>query len=335
MINPMICAKTIAISAAFAVSLAAQAPAITVVTNAAMPQIDVPADPSIPVGLAPRSIATIFGSNLSAGTASPTPPWPSSAAGTEVHIVVNPTAYRCDPCEVTAGLLYVSPKQINFVVPDTISIVNNFAVGFHARVVLVENGVRFDNHDDVFGGFGLITIIASQTGDVAMFQVGYDCLYSYSQSDPGSCGFSTSSGNHRAVLGAITDAAGTLINSSNPLRQGEAITLWETGLAPLQPQANGLLAEKSPALVVFGISHQGIDSSTSLVSALPAFAGESPQFAGLDQINVNFPTCSTKTKATAEKQYDAFLSFGSFITGNVARVYAPFRVAVGDSDCQF
>jgi hypothetical protein len=96
----------------------AQAPTITNVTNAAIPAIDLPPDPSTPVQLAPRSIATIFGSRLADSAVPAVPPWPNTLGGTEVHIVVNPTRYDCNPCEQPAGLLYVSPTQINFVWPQ-------------------------------------------------------------------------------------------------------------------------------------------------------------------------------------------------------------------------
>ena len=192
----------------------AQAPTIANITNAAIPALDLPPDPSIPVLLAPRSIATIFGSRLADSTVSAVPQWPNALGGTEVHVVVNPTQYDCNPCEQPAGLLYVSPTQINFVVPDNLG-VNGPRSGFRARVVLIRDGVRYDNHDDVFGGSGLIGVNSSGIGDSAVFGVGYECLYSFSLADPTSCGVSWSQGQHRGALGAVTDTSGQLITSQN------------------------------------------------------------------------------------------------------------------------
>ena len=45
------------------------------------------------------------------------------------------------------------------------------------------------------------------------------------------------------------------------------------------------------------------------MSVPPVWAGESPQFVGLDQINLNFPKC-IGTVATVEQRYDAFIGFG-------------------------
>ena len=332
----------------FAVLGFAQAPTIANITNAAIPAIDLPPDPSIPVQLAPRSIATIFGNRLSDSTVSAVPPWPNTLSGTEVHLVVNPTQYSCNPCEQPAGLLYVSPTQINFVVPDNLG-VNGPRSGFRARVVLIKGGVRYDNHDDVFGGSGLIDVNSSDITDLAVFGVGYECLYSFSLTDPTSCGVSWSQGQHRAALGAVTDASGQLITSQNPVRQGEVIILWMTGLTGLsRDPGTGLLQLAHPGPVGFGVAQAGKDVPATVYNdsfdgfgyvgqwATPPalFAGESPQFVGLDQVNVTFPVCTVNTKAKTDQQFDAFLTFGSIVTATAVRIYVPFVVRAGDPDCQ-
>src|SRR5437773_473024 len=66
---------------------------------------------STAAGLAPESLATIFGANLAAATAQGTQPLPATLAGVTVEVADSLSVTR------TAGLLLVSPSQINFEVP--------------------------------------------------------------------------------------------------------------------------------------------------------------------------------------------------------------------------
>ena len=59
---------------------------------------------------------------------------------------------------------------------------------------------------------------------------------------------------------------------------------------------------------------------------LALFAGESPIYMGLDQVNAYFPMCVANAKAIVEKRYDAFMDFTSIQTATHARVYLPFLV---------
>jgi uncharacterized protein (TIGR03437 family) len=62
--------------------------------------------------VAPGSIASLFGSGLASGTGQATgPPLPTSLANTSVRVL------DANGVERLAGLLYVSPTQINFVIP--------------------------------------------------------------------------------------------------------------------------------------------------------------------------------------------------------------------------
>lgn len=100
----------------------AQTPTITNVTNAAIPFLD-----QLPgwAGFAPGTLATIFGTNLADKAVSTAPPWPSILGGVQVHLIIGistPCATANPPttlvCEIPVDLLYVSPTQINFLVPD-------------------------------------------------------------------------------------------------------------------------------------------------------------------------------------------------------------------------
>lgn len=62
-------------------------------------------------GLAAESLATIFGPNLAPRTAIGSPPYPANLGGISLHIVDSAGVDR------SAQLLYVSPAQINYIVP--------------------------------------------------------------------------------------------------------------------------------------------------------------------------------------------------------------------------
>jgi hypothetical protein len=301
---------------------------ITAVTNAALPSLDVP--PST-ISLAPRSMATIFGTNLADIIASSTSPWTSPLGGTEVHLASD-TCFESS-CDLVAKLIYVSSAQVNFLVPD-ITVVGPT----HYRIVFVRDGQRIDDQSYMLGGPGRVIIDPSGSADYnVVFQVGYDCLFSYSVSDPASCGLSWVNGEDRALTGAVTDAiSGQLISSQNPSYQGRLITLWMTALyggVTLNSQS-GLRTGNMIAPITFGVAQAGSDLTTAFVSPTPLWAGESPQFVGLDQVNVAFPNC-INPPATTEKRYDAFLSYTSLETSATVRIYLPFVIRPGDPDCQW
>jgi hypothetical protein len=301
---------------------------ITDVTNAALPSLDSPPNT---INLAPRSMATIFGTNLADIIASSTSPWTSPLGGTEVHLASD-TCFESS-CDLVAKLIYVSPAQVNFLVPD-ITVVGPTPY----RIVFVRDSQRIDDQSYLLGGPGRVIIDPSISADHnVVFQIGYDCLYSYSLVNASSCGLSWINGGDRALTGAVTDASsGQLISSENPIYQGRLITLWMTALyggVTLSTQT-GLQTGNIVAPVAFGVAQSGNDLTTGFMSPTPLWAGESPQFVGLDQVNVAFPGC-TNPPATNEKRYDAFLSYTSLETGSTVRIYLPFIVRPGDPDCQW
>jgi uncharacterized protein (TIGR03437 family) len=320
------------------------APSIANVTNAALPALDLP--PSS-ISLAPRSMATIWGTNLADTTVSSVSPWSSFLGGTEVHLA-NDTCFDFS-CDLIANLIYVSPTQINFLVPDNGSTSCKNCTPTAYRIVLVRDGQRVDNRSYILGGPGRLIIDPFDIADYnVVFQVGYDCLFSYSLSDPASCGLSWSQGQHRAPLGAITDAvSGQLISSQAPVHQGQLITLWMTALygGVTLDNKTGLLQQATPVPVGLGVAQSGKDIPATIgsgfsgpfgtfMSPAPLWAGESPQFVGLDQVNVAFPTCPN-APATTEKRYDAFLTYTSINTSTTVRIYVPFIVRAGDPDCHW
>jgi len=300
---------------------------ITSITNAAIPSLDLAAST---VSLAPRSMATMAGTNLADGTTSTAPPWTNALSGTEVHLA-SQTCFDSS-CDLVAGLISVSPSQINFLVPDT---ADTGPVTY--RVILLRDGQRIDNRYAENGPWRLI-IDPSGTADYdVVFQVGYDCLFSASLSDPAACGLSWNSGEDRGPVGNITDAlTGQLISPENPVYQGRLITLWMTALdgGVSLDSGTGLWTAKIIAPIAFGVAQSGNVLTSSFVSAMPLWAGEAPGVMGLDQVNVVFPTCAN-APASSEKRYDAFLSYLNATTGNTARIYLPFVIRPGDPDCEW
>src|SRR5258708_6301112 len=61
----------------------ADAPSIVRITNSAVPDLD----SGVLVQLEPRSLATVFGTNLADAPASTTPPWQKVLGGVELHLV--------------------------------------------------------------------------------------------------------------------------------------------------------------------------------------------------------------------------------------------------------
>ena len=262
-------------------------------------------------------MATIFGSNL-ADSAAPSPlPWTTPLGGTEVHLAGDDCFAAS--CDLVASLIYASPAQINFLVPETGS---TKAVPY--RLVLVRDGQRFDDPSYLLGGPGRLIIDPSGTADSSVvFQVGYDCLFSASLSDAAACGLSWSSGQDRAPVGAITDSQTGLETARNMAPVG-------FGVAQFGKDIEGTLGVRAPAAPDTPSVPVG-----TFQSPKPLWAGESPQYVGLDQVNVAFPTCTGVPLATSENRYDAFLTYTSLETGTTSRLYLPFAVRVGDPDCQW
>jgi uncharacterized protein (TIGR03437 family) len=84
----------------------------------------------------------------------------------------------------------------------------------------------------------------------------------------------------------VTDQAGHLIYSGNPAKLGQFYTVWLTGLGySIQNQA----AAPQPLIQLSQIPEYG-STQTAWTNLQPSFAGPSPQFSGVFQINLQIPT---------------------------------------------
>lgn len=202
----------------------------------------------LPGPLAPNSWATLYGSNLSWVTASA-----SLTDGQLPVSIVNAGVQILFAGRTLARLLYVSPTQINFLVPAS-----------RGPGTTTLNVVR-----DGFGGPAIPVLIA----DVApgLFQNG--------------------------GMAAASHADGSVITTDAPAQAGEIVVLYGTGFGqtavPFDARNDGRLVALTadPAAIriqrfadlTVTLNDTPIDSSRIL------WAGLTPGFAGLYQINLQLP----------------------------------------------
>jgi len=223
-------------------------------------------------GLAVDGLATIFGSGLATGQAqASSTPWPGKLGDTEVFI-----------CPLTAGckrggLLYVSPTQINFQIP-------NVVVGGYFNFQVRVAGV-----DDVDTASNRSWNLGINSSSPAIFFAGYDCLIDarYQNRDP-NCGLTSQKGTAlQARRGAITDTAGRLLTSSNPAKLGDYYTIWLTGLGEI---VNGAPVDRLLYMMTnIPDSPNNYNSIGYVQQFTPSYVGMSPEFPGLYQINFQLP----------------------------------------------
>jgi uncharacterized protein (TIGR03437 family) len=195
-------------------------------------------------GLAPESLAMAVGTGVAEQTArAQTQPWPTTLGGVQIQITDSASTTR------PAGLLYVSPTQINFEVPDgtaagpATALLNNGGapVVVSMQIQPVAPGLLTMNDLGVAAATAIRVVIPStMQSPVPVFQ----CV-----DTPGSC---------RLV----------------PIALGVDTPIY------LSFYGTGLRGRSS-------LSHVKVTIGTVDVAAL--YAGPQPTFPGLDQINVPLP----------------------------------------------
>jgi uncharacterized protein (TIGR03437 family) len=175
--------------------------------------------------VAPGTFVSIYGLGLAlAAMQATTIPFPTSLGGTQV--LVNGAAIP---------IQYVSPSQVNAVLPPTLSGLVTLTVmqmtGQHTVNVLIEAAVP------------------------AIF---------------------TADGTAASAINAVT---GAVVTTSSPLHGGDYVSLFLTGLGATTAGAGGLQ---------YGTIQPGVTVAGQACTV--QFAGLSPQFPGVDQINCQIPT---------------------------------------------
>lgn len=227
--------------------------------------------------VSPESLATIFGKNLSVGEfTAAVLPLPTKLGETEVFSCVYQYAFAKEcpggqPCCVQAELLYVGPNQINLRMPTS-------TLGESERrdIVVRVSGNAVKSQSSAY-------VDRAAPG---IFEMGWDCGIDPRWPDTSPCGVSwTKRGEKQVKRGAITDQAGNLVTSNNPARMSQYYTLWFTGLGKI---TNGKTVG-TVNLVLYDIPVYGDPGQSYRQWATVTWAGHSPQFPGLDQINFKLP----------------------------------------------
>lgn len=201
--------------------------------------------------VAPGEFITIFGSGLASSTQSASSlPLPTTMGTTQV--TVNGTA---------APLDYVSPTQINFLIPTGTSVT---AADF-ATFQVTNNGVKSNP----------VTVYLNLTAPGVFTLTNLDGTY-----PPGT------------GPAAVQHADYSLVTTENPAVAGETLILYVTGLGAVTPPVpDGAAAGSNPVSTVNEdieidlYDQNGVDSSATVV-----FAGLTPGLAGLYQINFVVPS---------------------------------------------
>ncbi len=214
------------------------APVISAIVNAA----------SFHAGpLTPGYLSTLFGQNLASGAAAATTlPLPLSLADTKISIVDGSGQ------TIAAQLLYVSPEQLNFVVPGGVS-----------------------------PGSGILTVTAGAASSAVPILI--------SETDPGL--FSAGATGLGAALGDILHVApdGTVTQTA-PLSSCSGTPVVCTSVPVIFDSAAEKIFLVFYGTGISGVS--SIADVTMTIGNIPvnvAYAGAQGQFAGLDQVNVELP----------------------------------------------
>lgn len=202
----------------------------------------------LPGTLAPNAIVTLYGTNLSWSTEAATDAslvggtLPTSLAGVSVY--VNDTL---------AHLLYVSPDQINCLIPYEITTPS-------ATIYVARQGVS-----GPVNAAGQPTVVISLS--------------------PAAPGFFQWNGN----FAVAEHADGSLITSTSPAQAGETIVLYAEGLGRTVPDTSSGALPTAAAVIMYLSEMQILLNGVPLPQRNIYYAGVTPGFAGLYQINLALP----------------------------------------------
>jgi uncharacterized protein (TIGR03437 family) len=192
-----------------------------------------------------NSFLTIYGQNLAYVTRAITAAdihsgqLPIALAGTEVEVFIN---------HLPADVYYVSPGQVNVLIPPTV-----LAATGPATVQLENQGL-----------YGPPIKITLATAAPVLFQ-----------SD--------------ATTVVATHGNGPLVTPSAPAHAGEVVILYATGLGPTAP---AVIAHELPQAAAWIVNRAGFEvvlNGVAIDPRLILYAGVTPGFAGLYQINMYLP----------------------------------------------
>jgi uncharacterized protein (TIGR03437 family) len=296
-------------------------PPATTGTNSTQPTIAAVTDgANFTMFPSPYGYVSFFGEDLSDGVYSASSAaYPTQLGNTQLFLC--PTAVvssSCTPLE----LAYVSPKQVNAVLPEFVGLVEAI---LNVYVIAQVNGTNSNAFQFTVYPWG-----------PAIFVEGYDC--SIDSRDPMAgigCGLS-SDPSHPEVRGAITDTSGNVLWSGNLARLGSFYTIWLTGLGYFSnvSMATSVYPNgEPPGMVEVYLSNFPAADSAVGTTVAATYIGPSPVYLGLDQINFQLPAnlplpCGTynveMNLSVTENCYDCLLFLQSI------PVQIPVAVHPGD-----
>lgn len=181
--------------------------------------------------LAPNTIGTIYGTNLN-----------YDGISQESSVFVNHFA---------AYLYYVSPGQINFLVPPNL-------LSGPALVYVVVNSV--------YGAMIHLTLAKAAPGLFQLYLPNADLPY---------------------VVATLAD--GSVLTPTSPAKPEDVVELWATGLGETTPPAIYGQLPTTAAPLVAGANLSVLLDGTPVKASAIEYAGVAPGFAGLYQINLKLP----------------------------------------------
>jgi uncharacterized protein (TIGR03437 family) len=191
--------------------------------------------------IAPNSIVTVYGANLSWNTSAVTSAdlegrdLPESLGGVTVYVN-----------HLASGIFYVSPSQVNFIVPYN-------TVGSTATIYLVRDGAS-----------GPHVTLPMATAAPGLFEW-----------------------NGNFALAQHAD--GSLITEAAPAHSGEIVVLYATGLGRTSPDLFPGSYSDHAAVILYLAQLQVRLNGVACAAADIYYAGVTPGFAGLYQINLRLP----------------------------------------------
>ncbi len=195
-------------------------------------------------GLAAESLAMAIGTDLTTQTGTGTPPWPTQLSGVQLQVTDSANVPR------PAGLLYVSPTQINFEVPA------GTATGAATVMIVTSGGPPF--------------VVPVQIQAVAPALLRMNSL-------------------GVAAATAIRVVIPSTIQSPVPVMQC-VDTPGSCRLVPIALGVDTPIYLSFYGTGIRGRSSlSNVKITIGTVDVTPLFAGPQPQFPGLDQVNVPLP----------------------------------------------
>jgi uncharacterized protein (TIGR03437 family) len=192
---------------------------------------------------APNTFVTIYGQNLAYVTKAISPDdisggsLPTALIGTGVRVLIN---------NIPADIYYVSPGQINLLVPTILT----------AGPAIIQSIV-----DGIAGPAVSITLNSAAP---SFFQIDASTV-------------------------VATHADYSLVTADSPAHAGEEIVLYATGLGPTVPAAIPNQIPKTAARIAATAGFQVLLNGVAVDPTRIAYAGVTPGYAGLFQINLRLP----------------------------------------------